>query len=191
MSVRECKDRCGAATKSGGRCGRKTCTYPGKCWQHTYTQERVWIKPSLIRGAGNGLFARGRLPAGTEFVYEGTKKRRREVEAEYPGTKVGPYVICNGNHPNSWCWDAKSTQSCLARYANDAHGTQFEHNAEFVAGRRAGDPPKLVLTRDLEPMEEILVDYGDEYWTEDLPDAPPGGAKGAKRGGKGGKRRRR
>lgn len=70
-------------------------------------------------------------------------------------------------------------------FANDPHGTELEANAEFdhwdTPANRAKldsgafdelDPEQrvivLVATRDINPDEEVLISYGDDYWAKPM-----------------------
>jgi hypothetical protein len=61
--------------------------------------------------------------------------------------------------------DASRHPSALARYANDAQGLQRikggRNNAEYV---EEGVKVFIEARRDMPAGEEILVEYGKEYW---------------------------
>jgi hypothetical protein len=46
---------CRAILKNGQHCGRRTCK-TNLCWQHLQARYELRIKPSSIKGAGDGLF---------------------------------------------------------------------------------------------------------------------------------------
>lgn len=163
QSIRECQ-QCQGTTRAGRRCSRSTCMYYKFCFQHAQNRTGLAVKNSLIPRAGKGLFAVRNFPRGTTFKYKGEILTARERDARYPGDMLGEYVLCYGRGRGRRCVDARSTQSCLARYANDARGTRFRHNAEFVDPARGERWPLLRLTRDVQAGEEILVFYSDEYW---------------------------
>jgi hypothetical protein len=151
------KLKCCATCKNGNEC--KKNTWKGdKCWIHTKIIDNLRIKESKIAKAGNGLFA-----ANREF-------KKGQIIAEYFGTMshnpiFGTYVLevnrnkfINGN-----------TSTCLASFANCCRSSNKKqneckcNNAEFKS--RDG---KLVIiaTKRIQPNEEILVNYGRDYWKD-------------------------
>lgn len=90
---------------------------------------------------------------------------RAQVEARYPGDVEATYVFCSGRV----CWDARSTQSGLGRYAIDGAHSGLPVNARLTANRHR-TAAFIELTRRVRRGQEILVNYGGEFWG--------GGAKG-------------
>ena len=51
------------------------------------------------------------------------------------------------------------------RFINDYRNIADEENAYFVIDRERGEyQTRIVASRYIEPGEEILTDYGEEYW---------------------------
>lgn len=50
----------------------------------------------------------------------------------------------------------------LGSFVNDARGTSFEANCEFVTA--TDNKIYVCAMRDISESEELFVDYGDEYW---------------------------
>ena len=106
--------------------------------------------------AGQGLFATQRWPRGACICcYRGTVLRTRDAirlkDKSYL-MRLGPQVYV----------DARPHPHVLARYINDArnptrNNARFEKLPEQVMAR-------VLATRDIEPGEEVLVDYGRWYW---------------------------
>jgi hypothetical protein len=114
MSPRECV-RCRAYKKNQRRCSRITCKYADYCYQHTKKEKGLQVKNSNIPNAGLGLFATKRFKKGEKI-------------ADFGGVLV-PYSTYQsdpsgyGIHINkNKILDSKSTQSGLARYANNCRG---------------------------------------------------------------------
>ncbi len=126
----------------------------------------LYLKKSLIPKAGKGLFVK------KEF-------KRADIICEYEG-EVVPWSVCekradeghegyvffiSKNH----CIDAYFTPEAIGRYANDAKGIGrvegLRNNAQYEIkvreGRKRGF---IVATRTIKPDEEVLVDYGKDYW---------------------------
>ena len=111
--------------------------------------------------AGKGLFTRIDIPKGTRIVeYKGRIQPWREVKDQ---DGVNGYLMYINRNVVINALPAKKT---LGRYANDARGliriAGFRNNAEYISeGRRC----YIDATRNIKAGEEILVNYGREYWT--------------------------
>ena len=122
-------------------------------------EKELEIKPSSIPGAGNGLFTKVLIPKGTRIV-------------EYKGT-VTTWDVVKDDPTNAYIYflkpnhviDARHHPKMLARYVNDAKGLvrnkSRTNNAQFT---NDGLHVYIVATRNIEPGEEILVEYGQKYW---------------------------
>jgi hypothetical protein len=159
MAVREC-NRCAGVTKSGKECSRNTCMYPFYCWQHSPV---LAIRDSTIPEAGKGLFAKVDMDKDDEIPFGGTRLSKKKVEELWPGDQVAPYVLCHEDR--KYCYDASSTQSGFARYANDAKHANKRPNALFEWNQH--EQPILRLVKPISKDKEILTDYGDNYWGVD------------------------
>ena len=160
-SVRDCI-RCSGHTKSKKRCSRRTCVTPGLCWQHTAMEEGLRVKKSSIPGAGMGLFAAKDIPPNRRIAQYA--KKSPYMPAAVDSTRLDdshryPYLWCtNGNAKR--CWNAQSTQSTIARYANgcDRPGNARVCNAKMVPSGW------LKSTQKIGKGSEIFFPYGSEYW---------------------------
>ena len=150
--------RCKGRTKDGIRCKRQTVFYPGRCGTHTLDFK---LKKSNLPRAGKGLFVK-RDFANNEKIsdYTGQKMSVAAFGAQVPESAYG-YRF------KKHILDAKSTQSTIARYANDAR--DHRNNSEFIDGRKK---VALVATKPIPSGSEVFADYGATYWS---------GADGAKR----------
>jgi hypothetical protein len=123
-------------------------------------EKQLYIKRSLLPGAGKGLFTKKLIPRGTRIVeYKGQIMTWKEVQ-KLPDERNG-YVFYFTLQYVIDAWKHKG----FAHYANDAKGIVrkegVKNNAEYVTeGRRC----YIEATRDIHPWEEILVGYGGEYW---------------------------
>ena len=62
------------------------------------------------------------------------------------------------------CYIDAIANQCLARYVNHCFKTEFGHNA--ILREMYGDGRLyLVTVRGIETDDEILIDYGEGYWT--------------------------
>ena len=157
MSVRECK-RCEALKVGGGQCARRTCIYPRYCWQHAIQQYGLKLAKSGIPNTGIGLYATRNIP---------------------PNTIIAPYTGAISTVPINGSYvleinkrrfiDGKSTQSSMARYANDCR-TRNRRSRECT-----GNNAKFTSTRDRQGANlksigripagrEIHVAYSAGYW---------------------------
>jgi SET domain-containing protein len=123
-------------------------------------EKKLVIKKSQIPHSGKGLFTKADIPKGTRIVeYKGRIQPWLEVKDQdgYNGylLRINWQTTIN----------ALPYKKALARYANDARGITrvkgLKNNAEYVTeGRRCF----IESTRFIKKGEEILVDYGKEYW---------------------------
>ena len=124
------------------------------------SQDHIEVKRSNLPGAGKGLFARYFIP-------------KKTVIAEYKGRITTWAAVKQDNASNGYLYyinrhhviDARHYKKSKARYANDARGLQrikgFLNNAVYI---EKNGRVFIESTRDIAPNEEILVNYGKEYW---------------------------
>lgn len=126
----------------------------------------LYLKKSLIPGAGKGLFTKTQFTRGDIVCeYEGEIVTWAECERRADEGHEG-YVFFITKHR---CIDAYFTPEAMARYANDAKGIGrvegLKNNAQYEIKVRQGVKRGfIVATRTINPGDEILVDYGDDYW---------------------------
>ena len=120
----------------------------------------LFVKKSLIPGAGKGLFTKKLILKGSGIVeYKG--KRMTWKEVDYDNGKNGYIYYINRN----LVIDAKPLTKSFGRYANDANGLKkfksLKNNARYVI-----DNSRVYIEaiKNIPAGEEILVRYGKEYW---------------------------
>lgn len=123
-------------------------------------EKELEVKESSLPGAGKGLFAKSFIPRNTLIVeYKGRITTWKEVD-DNDGRNGYIYYVTK-NH----VIDAATYPSALARYANDARGIKrvkgITNNAEYV---EEGRKVYIKTRKDIQPGQEILVEYGKEYW---------------------------
>ena len=123
-------------------------------------EKKIEIKLSQLPNAGKGLFATEFIPKNTRIVeYKGKITTWKEVD-DNDGNNGYIYYV-KRHH----VIDASGHPSALARYANDAKGLQrvkgIKNNSEYV---EEGLKVFIEAKRDIPAGEEILVEYGKEYW---------------------------
>ena len=123
-------------------------------------EKKVEVKLSKLPNAGNGLFAKEFIPKNTRIVeYKGKITTWKEVD-DNDGNNGYIYYV-KRHH----VIDASRHTSALARYANDARGLQrvkgMNNNSEYVED---GLKVYIESRKDIPAGEEILVEYGKEYW---------------------------
>lgn len=124
-----------------------------------FLEKELLVKPSTLPGAGQGLFTRSEIPAGTRIVeYKGKVTTWKEVKHDVDN---GYLYVINDNH----VIDAGKAKKALARYANDAKGLVrikgISNNCKYV-----NDEGKVYIesVKSIPAGSEILVSYGKEYW---------------------------
>lgn len=122
-------------------------------------EKHLEVKPSTLPNAGMGLFTNIFIPKGTRIVeYKGRITTWNDVKDDHENGYI--YTV-NNNH----VIDAKKTLRALARYANDARGISrikgMTNNCDYV---NDGLKAYIESKKDIQPGQEILVSYGDEYW---------------------------
>ncbi len=120
---------------------------------------RTRVGPSSVHGIG--LFARtfvrrGRIVTG----YGGVVIDRAEFDRRYGNDRATFVVDLGGGR----YLDARDPlEPSKGKWANDARGTPYRNNAKMVT--YPDDRTYLVALRDIRPDEEVLVAYGDDYWS--------------------------
>jgi len=123
-------------------------------------EKQLFVKRSLLPGAGKGLFTKKFIKRGSRIVeYKGRISTWREVARK---DEDNPFIFfVKRNH----VIDAAPYKQAIARFANDANGINkirgIRNNAEYIQ-----DGTRIFITakKDIEPGEEIFVAYGKEYW---------------------------
>ena len=125
-----------------------------------WLEKHLFIDQSQLEDAGLGLFTKVPIKKGTRIAeYRGRLQRWPEVKHE---DGYNEYLL---RVDRSTVLNAKPFKKCLARYANDARGLSrtkgLRNNAEYIIeGKRCF----LEATRTISAGDEILVDYGEEFW---------------------------
>src|SRR5687767_9094234 len=122
-------------------------------------EKHLFVKESMIPGAGKGLFTKIEIAKGTRIVeYKGRRTVWKEVKND-----PNNYYIYTINRNN--VIDAQKTLSALARYANDAKGLTrvkgLNNNCIYV---NDSNRAYIEAVKDIPAGAEILVDYTKEYW---------------------------
>ena len=104
------------------------------------------------------MFAKRRFEDGeTIGKYKGDTMSQRTFDRQVPESDYGLLFKKNV------VIDAKNTQSCLSRNINDAHGTTKVINARFKKNFQ-NQTARVVATRPIARLKEILISYGPAYW---------------------------
>ena len=135
------------------------------CFQHFQKKYKLKLAKSSIPGAGLGLFTTARFPPGKRIgPYKGNIVDRDNFD---PSTN--PYGIARSDGK---IVDAQSTQSCIARYANDCR--KRDKDNKRCKGNNAileeKSDKKIVLRAKRNTKNgilkgrEVFASYGNEYW---------------------------
>jgi SET domain-containing protein len=123
-------------------------------------EAQLVVKRSQLPNAGKGLFTKKFIPKGTRIVeYKGKITTWGKVNHDEGSN--GYIFYLKRNH----VIDAARTKSALARYANDARGLV---RVKGIINNAVYNDDKIKVyiesTKDILAGQEILVDYGKEYW---------------------------
>jgi len=125
-----------------------------------FLEKYLYLKKSELSGSGTGLFTRIDIPKGTRIVeYKGRLQPWKDVKHE-DGYNAYLFKINSRLAVN-----ALTYKKSLGRYANDAKGFSrikgLHNNAEYeVEGNRV----YIDAVRKIKKDEEILVEYGGNFW---------------------------
>ncbi|MFA9212860.1 MAG: SET domain-containing protein [Candidatus Methylacidiphilales bacterium] len=121
----------------------------------------LYIKPSNILNAGNGLFTAINIYKNEIIaIYDGEIINQKEL-AKRTLNKENKYMM---NLPNGSVFDTQNLAG-FAKFANDANGTlpaTFKNNAYITLNPK--NQVCLVALKNIKSNQEILCDYGKNYW---------------------------
>jgi hypothetical protein len=157
--------RCTADTTAGRQCAQRTAV-GNLCWNHLRRDHGLRVKLSGIGGAGRGLFvARPEgFPKGHKLPYTGDMIDLSEE------TQGGAYVLQLSQQRGV---DAARRNAGVARWVNDPRGAQgqdgrpLKANCDWAIYTVPGTSRRIGSVRTLRPVlkgEELLVQYGKDYW---------------------------
>jgi len=122
----------------------------------------LYIQPSQIKNAGNGLFTAMEIFEGeiiSLFKGEIINNEEAKLRAEQNNDR---YFI---NLLDDTILDSMHTD-CYAKYANDAEGlctsSKFKNNTTITLDEDYNVCIKA--SRNIEPGEELFCGYGESYW---------------------------
>lgn len=137
-------------------------------YERNLESDQFFVSKSRIKEAGNGLYSKKCFKKG-EIIGEYTGKTFWLTDDQFlkqfkdsdiylmglsyknPKTKKSKYLDGNPIYK----------ESGLLSFANDAVNTEFENNAEFI---ESGSKVFMTALKRISKGDEILVDYGKEYW---------------------------
>ena len=123
-------------------------------------EKELVVKRSRIPKAGKGLFTKVFIPKRTRIVeYKGKVSTWKDVD--HKEGKNGYIYYVNRNY----VIDASTNKKALARFANDAKGLKhvkgINNNCIYAL---FNGKVYIESIKDIPANNEILVDYGKEYW---------------------------
>ena len=133
--------------------------------QLTRPPKKVETRPSQIPDAGLGLFAKEPMKKG-EFVARFSGEPLTHSQNEKRDSKYRLKIH------NDLYLDGEGQHHLEGRYLNSSKGTAQRPNVRFGGGRRIHQCPhtglmycRMYATRDIAPDDEMLVPYGQSYWS--------------------------
>lgn len=161
-TITECAQCKGKTKTTGARCKRTTCKIADYCYQHLASELNLQVKKSAIPGAGMGLFTLIDRKKGENIIEYAGEKRAQAVFDKEPsvyGFSMNKNLVI----------DARSTQSSVARYANDCRASNKRakqcksSNSKFSKDTKH-NKINIKATRNIKAGEEVFVSYGKGYW---------------------------
>lgn len=154
--------RCRSFTQIGKQCSRQACLSALKCAQHLSKEDGLAVRKSMIPGAGYGLFATRNFPKNTiigKYNTPSAYMTEKDISHNTSRSLDTSYIWCTDSTERH-CWDARSSQSTIARYANgcDKPGHKLNCNAMITIHGN------LKTERNIMAGQEILIAYGPDYW---------------------------
>jgi SET domain-containing protein len=121
--------------------------------------KKLYTDDSTIPNTGTGLFTAEDINKG-ELIVEYTGEITTWDEVKHDASNAYIYFV-----NEDYVINAKNTPGVIARYANDAHGLT-RVKGKFNNSKFANVDGKIFIkaTRHIKAGEEILVDYGKDYW---------------------------
>jgi hypothetical protein len=159
--------QCTATNASGQRCRRRVVEGLPTCWQHRRRDSGLRIAASPL--GGRGVFATRRIPANRvvaiydgEILTDAAINGRYGTDAENGHVPYGLKVVqINPAHRDKTV-DSACFRS-LAGMINSAR-TQRDMNVNYSARARFNGTIYVRSVRRIDPGDELLAFYGDEYW---------------------------
>jgi len=154
-------DLCKAKTKDGTPCKNRTCKNFPYCWVHLKSKDKLQVKKSTIKGAGQGLFYVGKKSFPPN-------KKITEYSSKEVSSKANPksdYVLEIGRKRYL---DSKDKSNFPGRYINDNRTTGKKPNVRFTSGTRVYDKSNrktvpIISKSTIKPNTELLLYYGKDY----------------------------
>lgn len=123
-------------------------------------EKQLVVKKSTLPWAGKGLFTKKFIPKGTRIVeYKGRITTWKEVSKRKHTSRYIFYV------KKDHVIDAEPYKKAIGRFANDARGLiKVKGITNNACYERDGLRIFITAEKDIPAGNEILVDYGREYW---------------------------
>lgn len=171
--------KCEGKTKKGLPCKNNTCLTT-LCWVHSQSDGlkirgnktfRYRVKKSLIPNSGYGLFTLNSIKKGETFgIYSGALEKFSDYGEEDDG--LHEYSVCNvkGDCVNSYSntdYPGRFANTCgelnnkTFKYKKSMCNMDFTQNI-FKDGKKG--IMNMRATKNIKPNEEMIVNYGNDYW---------------------------
>jgi|SRR6185436_7385036 len=124
----------------------------------------LYIKKSSLPHSGKGLFTDKFIKRGTRIVeYTGDIISYNEYDERVQKNHYGYLFYINKNR----CIDAYNHPEALARYANDAKGSNKKKGINNNSAYKiVGNKCYIYSFKNIPEHAEILVGYGAGYWRD-------------------------
>ena len=129
--------------------------------------KRIYLKKSTIRNAGIGVFAAETIPSGVRLgEYKGRRLSEERAYSLPRSKQCYLFEVERRKAPNVLIDAYPLKTSIWTRFVN-AFKTKKQSKKENVRYYQYAQKIWLKTTKQIKKGEELICDYGYDYWTDD------------------------
>ncbi|MBC62266.1 MAG: hypothetical protein CMP11_07400 [Zetaproteobacteria bacterium] len=124
----------------------------------------IFIKKSLINGAGIGAFAKTHIPKGKK-IGEYNGKILNQKEYENLDDKSYVFEVTKKVNGKYYLFYIDAQKGDLLRFVNGAINDN-QKKIINVESYQYGEKIFFKATKNIKALQELIIDYGDNYWED-------------------------